>query len=112
MHLEFGIIEAMKLSDRLNTAMEEAGINAKQLAQKVGQTEANISHVLSGRNKSISADAAREMARLLNVRLMWLLYGDGPMRPSDTDRLTEAAEGLTPEQIAALVTLAEQLKKP
>lgn len=112
MHLEFGIIEAMKLSDRLKKAMEEAGLNAKQLAEKVGQTEVNIGYALSGRNKRINADAARDMAECLGVRVMWLLYEDGPMRAVGTDELVEAAQGLTPEQIATLAALAKQLKKP
>lgn len=110
MDLKFGIIESMKLSDRLKAAMDAAGVNAKQLAEKVGHTEANISYALTGRNKSISAEAAREMANALGVRLMWLLYEEGPMLASDSDKLINAAQGLTPEQIAALVTLAEQLK--
>ena len=110
MDFEFEIIDPMELADRLNKALEFAGIKPAQIADIVGQTQANMSHYLNGRNKQISPLIARKIAEVCGVRLMWLVYGDEPMLPTNADRLTEAAQGLTDDQVEMLAKLAEQLK--
>lgn len=110
MDFEFEIIDPMELADRLEKALKFAGLNAAQIAHIVGQTPTNMSHYINGRNKQISPIVARKIAEACGVRLMWLVYGDEPMLPTNSDRLTEAAQGLTDDQVEMLAKLAEQLK--
>lgn len=65
-------------SERLNLAMEEAGISQGQLADLVGLTQPAIQKMTSG--KTNGSRKLVELAGALGLRPEWLSSGDGPMR--------------------------------
>ncbi|MBJ8730886.1 helix-turn-helix transcriptional regulator [Citrobacter freundii] len=68
-------------ADRLNAAMNAAGISQGQLAEKVGVSQPAIQKMTSG--KTNGSRKMVELAHALNVRPEWLSSGTGPMHNED-----------------------------
>jgi len=65
-----------KQLSRLREALATAGINQKELAERVGYTQNGISQIFTGKNKSFKRETAEILGRELNVRPEWLLGED------------------------------------
>ncbi len=65
-----------KQLSRLKEALAAAGINQKELAERVGYTPNGISQIFTGKNKSFKRETAEILGRELNVRPEWLLGED------------------------------------
>lgn len=62
---------------RLSIAMEEAGINARELALKAKISPSTLSHYKSGRSTNVTAEVAQKIADVLGVNVEWLVTGEG-----------------------------------
>ena len=62
----------MEFKERLKQAMDARGISATELSNKSGINKSQISRYLSG-ERSPKQDAVEQMAKVLNVSVVWLL---------------------------------------
>lgn len=67
---------------RLQAAMDGAGVDSRQLAKGITVTYQAIYKVLNGLSKSLSAKNNEAAAEFLGVSSRWLSTGKGPMRES------------------------------
>lgn len=89
--LEFSLMDASTLGQRLRLARENARLTQEQLGDRVGVTHGAVSQWETGAVSRISATNLRRTASVLRVSLDWLLSGeDGPglpTMPETTSRL-------------------------
>ncbi len=76
---------ATKFQRRLEMAMDMAHINARELANKTGFSEATISQYRSGYAKPRATDRIFILAQALGVSPSWLAGLDSPIQPTDED---------------------------
>lgn len=62
---------------RVRWLIDRLGVSQADFAGKIGLTPAALSVFLSGKSKDLSAGALREILRVFNVSINWLLTGDG-----------------------------------
>lgn len=85
------------LSDRIAQILEETGLKQVHLAAHARVSRSLVTQWLNGTVKSISLDAARNIAHLHGYNPGWVLRGDMPQRgldstfkePQDMDRMVE-----------------------
>lgn len=89
----------MEIKDRLKKAMNESGINARELAKRCGLSEATISRYLSGQMEP-KALAVSRMAKALHVDPVWLMCLDDvkPDYEVELDSTKILIEELTPSE--------------
>lgn len=81
---------------RIKHLMETKKINAAQFADEIGVQRSSLSHILSGRNKPSLDFMLKVRHRYHEIRLDWLLLGEGDMTTGDgkkTARLVEQGGG-------------------
>lgn len=76
------------LSERLKSAMDEAGVSQAELARACGVKPPSIHGWLSGKSKFLRGENLLSAARRLGVEQQWLATGVGPRR-ADEVMLTE-----------------------
>lgn len=69
----------VEYKDRLQRAMDERGVSARELADRVGMTYQAVKKVLDGKSAAFNAVNHAIVARYLDVRSDWLAIGDEPM---------------------------------
>lgn len=69
----------MNLADRINAALQYAGLTSADLARFVDVTPASVSLWRRGKTQHINAEHAYQIARACKVSHLWLLRGDGAM---------------------------------
>lgn len=74
--------QVAELHDRLNEAIEEAGMRPIDLAEKTGVPKSMLSYYLNGKTKP-KADRLHIMAQALDVSEAWLLGYDVPKGRTD-----------------------------
>lgn len=79
-------------NDRLRIALVGAGLTKGALARASKVSPPTVTDWLNGKIKELKAENAERICRELNINLKWLLYGRGPMRPSDSRPQTTIAE--------------------
>ena len=67
------------LSERLKQARQHAGLTQDELAEKSGVTQASISKIELGKNKSENTTFGVQLAVACGVRCEWLVLGTGKM---------------------------------
>lgn len=85
-----------ELKNRIQSAMDYAQINGKELSILTGLTTAAISQYKTGKILTLNAMAAQKIADALGVNVEWLVTGEGNMiKPNiisldnaDSDKLT------------------------
>ena len=85
------IVIMSTLSERLKQARQHAGLTQDELAEKSGVTQASISKIELGKNKSENTTFGVQLAVACGVRCEWLVLGMGEM-----------LEGLKPDEAALL----------
>lgn len=89
------------LAERLRGIRARLGLGTNDFGRAIGSNGAQVSRLESGqRGQRISADLAVAVARAANVRVEWLITGQGPMvndpgesqRWRDVPRWAESAE--------------------
>lgn len=65
----------MELVDRIKTIMKMHNLNAASFADKIGVQRANMSHVLTGRNKPSLDFVERILVSFPKVNAAWLVTG-------------------------------------
>lgn len=68
----------MSLSDRLREAMQDAGINQRELARRCAVSPPSVNGWLSGKAKFLRGENLLRAASVLNVSDHWLATGKGP----------------------------------
>lgn len=68
-----------ELKNRIQSAMDYAQINGKELSILTGLTTAAISQYKTGKILTLNAMAAQKIADALGVNVEWLVTGDGNM---------------------------------
>lgn len=65
---------------RIERLMQEENLNASQFAAKTGIQISTLSHILSGRNKGMSATVMKQILQSFpSISSDWLILGTGPM---------------------------------
>lgn len=73
----------LTLAERLQWAMERAGVKPAQLARARNVKPPSVSDWLNGKTKSLKFDSATLAAAVLHVNARWLADGKGPRLPHD-----------------------------
>lgn len=75
----------------------------RALSRAAGRAPSHVEHILSGRSSAdISLDLARDLARAGNVRLAWLLTGEGEREPFSEIEQPPSPEDRYPSRRAGL----------
>lgn len=102
---------------RIRKIMSEEGINASQLAEKIGIQRSTLSHILSGRNKP-SLDVITKILDVFpSVSADWLLRGvesgvyinKQENSPPDSKQVNTSED---PDLFSVMATTTEQISKP
>lgn len=101
----------MDLASRLRAAREAAGLTQPQVADAIGCSNGAYAAWEVGRNLTIKSSYLHALVNILNVRMEWLLTGEGEMKPTLPQELIEAARGLDQQQLAALISMAKAFRK-
>ena len=78
---------------RLKECRLEAGITQKELADKINITYQSISNIECGK-RSLTVENARSCAKILNVRIEYLLCEDDKKHPPILPELTETLKNI------------------
>jgi len=68
------------LAERVLAARKARAMGSRELSALVQASPALVSQIESGKTQMMQADTAVRMARLLGVRIAWLVLGEGPAR--------------------------------
>lgn len=66
----------MLIDERIKSIMLSKGMNAAEFSSKIDVKRANLSHVLSGRNKPSFDFIAKILSAFPNVNASWLILGE------------------------------------
>lgn len=102
------------LSERLKQARQHAGLTQDELAEKSGVTQASISKIELGKNKSENTTFGVQLAVACGVRCEWLVLGQGEMLDGlkpDEAALLEKYRGSDPTGKTAIQRVAESLSQ-
>lgn len=66
--------------ERIKTLIEKQNLTATQFAEEIGVQRSAVSHLLSGRNKPSLDFMLKIKNRFPEIRLDWLLLGQGKMK--------------------------------
>ena len=69
----------ISIQERISTVMSIKNLTNAEFANTIGVQPSNISHLLSGRNKPSLDLIMKIVKRFPEIRLDWLLQGDGSM---------------------------------
>jgi transcriptional regulator with XRE-family HTH domain len=101
------------MKDRLKTLRKSLGLTQGEFGEKVGMTDASISHMESGRT-AINNQNVNLICLTFGVNEEWLRYGTGDMLddeallPEDEKRLLALSRQLSPR---ARVLVVEYIEK-
>ena len=95
-----------KFSNRLEMALDMAGMSARELAKKTGLTESTISQYRSGVAKPRGTDRVYILAEALNVSPSWLIGFDTPAQPGENDAMNLFASLSVEDQLKAIDYMA------
>ncbi|MDN0071240.1 helix-turn-helix domain-containing protein [uncultured Bacteroides sp.] len=74
------------MKDRIIQIMRSAGLSNADFADKIGISTSSLSHIFSGRNNP-SLDVVKRIHKSFpSISLNWILYGEGNMYTSDTEK--------------------------
>ena len=97
------------LSERLKQARQHAGLTQDELAEKSGVTQASISKIELGKNKSENTTFGVQLAVACGVRCEWLVLGMGEML--EGLKPDEAAKAKRDLQLQTAAAIALRLKR-
>lgn len=83
------------LQERVLEAMNAAGLNQSELAEKAGVRQPSVANWIGGRTKGLKADVAIRAAKALGVNVEWLSHGTGPMFPHQTEFVIRSVPSLS-----------------
>jgi transcriptional regulator with XRE-family HTH domain len=101
------------IAERLRAAREHAGLSQGQVAKLLQLHRPSISELEAGR-RSVSAEELRDLARIYDVSITWLLC-DAEHEEARDPRVELAAreiQKLRPEDLDRLLTLLSTLRRP
>jgi len=70
------------LKARIREARKDAELSQLALAERVGVSRAAVSQWENGDTKGLRPENLLNTARVLNVRVEWLVFGEEPRRPT------------------------------
>ena len=114
--VNFNVMDARTLGDRLRQARDNRGLTQDQLASRIGVSRSLISQWENGIVQEIGASHLYQASRALRVSLDWLLEGgsSGVAEPSADyhaipPALVDAWQALTASQQTTLLVEIERL---
>jgi len=98
---------------RFQRAVNESGFvgNQEALAKNLRTSKASVSN-WGGGDKLPSMGKAVEIADILDISVVWLLQGKGPMRIHGTDGATLDVSHLSPDAKVAIQALVHSFEQP
>ncbi len=79
------------MKDRIYTIMKDRGMNQKEFSQATGIATATLSNIFNGRTSATLNHAKAIHQRFPDVRIEWLIFGEGEMRASEGAKGTDAS---------------------
>lgn len=115
-----------QIQERIATIISTKNMTNAQFAEKVGVQPANISHIMSGRNKPSLDLVIKILKRFPEIRSDWLINGKGSMtreydlfgmaeeKKSPEERINKRAEEAERErqEMSAKISQTGAVKKP
>lgn len=99
------------LAERLQTAMDRAGLNRYRLGKDSGVDLGAITRILQGKASRLEHGTLAALAKRCSVRMEWLSSGEGPMLEAGGPRLLrERAEW--PELLGGVRQFHPDLEEP
>lgn len=75
---------------RINRLIELEGLSQKQFAERIGESTANLNKILNGKRGVPNTMPGRIVSAFPEVRMAWILYGEGEMYNKD-QQIVDAA---------------------
>lgn len=102
--------ELYTMSDRLDSAMEDARMNQRQLSLRTGVPGTTISRWRLKPLNQARVDLVRRVADAVDVHVDWLMLGVGPRKVCKTlkDCLNAYQDGWSPETISIAHILSQR----
>jgi transcriptional regulator with XRE-family HTH domain len=101
----------LSFSERLEYAMNQAGVRPVDLANHLKTSRPAISYLLNGQSKGMRPEHLTKAAKWLQVRVEWLATGEEPMRPRQLSAqqraLLDYSDHVSPETLSAVLRLME-----
>ena len=101
------------LSERIASAMQDAGISQAELARRCGIKQPSVSGWLNGKSKYLRGENLLRAAQALGVDEHWLATGEGSRKVvSSSSELQQASQlaNLTKERISDAVRIAHYVR--
>lgn len=105
----------MELTDRIRTIMKMNNMNAAAFADRIGVQRANMSHVLTGRNKPSLDFIERILINFPKVNAQWLItgkVGQEEIQKSQVSLSTERIDVITEVKSDSSPTNEAEQKSP
>jgi len=83
------MVNSEKFAKRLQEVIDYYGMTASSFADAIAFNRSSISHLLSGRNKPSLEFVMKVLGNFPEVKLYWLLNGDGNFPETEADILKE-----------------------
>jgi transcriptional regulator with XRE-family HTH domain len=84
-----GVKRLRTLGERCKFARELRGLRSNQLSRLAGLNSSYVSSVEIGRRTNVEAESLEALARVLRVRVEWLLHGVEPMEGPPIARVSK-----------------------
>jgi transcriptional regulator with XRE-family HTH domain len=97
-----------EVHERLRLAREQAGLSQGQVAKRLNMSRPTISEIEAGRRR-VDADELRELSKLYEVSVDWLVSEQGDS-PAEDAKVQLAARGLATLRPDDLDTVLRVLK--
>lgn len=116
---------SMKIGDKLRNRRKELGLSMKEVADRIGVAEATVSRWESGDIANMKRNYIRDYAKVLHVSPLYIMGEEDQYVEIDSDltdlfealhsrsemkMLFKTVNGMTKEQIEAIVHMAESFK--
>lgn len=89
----------MEIKDRIKIIMERSGMASGAFAESIGIQQSTLSHILNGRNNPSLDVIMKVHQKYSDVKLEWLLYGQGTM---SADQLSATSPRMEPDYLPSL----------
>lgn len=89
----------MEIKDRIKIIMERSGMASGAFAESIGIQQSTLSHILNGRNNPSLDVIMKVHQKYSDVKLEWLLYGQGTM---SADQLSTTSPRMEPDYLPSL----------
>lgn len=95
----------MTVIERFQHVMEHFGLNAGTFAERIGVSQATISHIINGRNKYPSTEVLLRLHDSFpSINLNWIITGEGASGLDENDKTLPTGEESSLDEVTSSST--------